>query len=213
MERFLRALGVAAAVFAGGFLAVGEISHAVGHWLGLGRPGRQVGHREAIIVLGFPSNADGSPHPLQRWRAKIAARSIDPAAASTIVICTGAAKGDEPSEASVLGGLLRELGVPDEMIVLEEQARTTWQNMEFAAPLVADADVIKVASNSLHAWRARRFLRRQNPDLAERLAPARDYRVGEYWWLKTPLAVYEAVGEWREWRTPRLPDACPPPRG
>ena len=48
-------------------------------------------------------------------------------------------------------------------------------------------------------------------EFAERLAAADDYRFGECWWLKTPLAVYEAVGAWREWRHPRLPDASPPP--
>lgn len=106
-----------------------------------------------------------------------------------------------------MADLLHDLGVPDDQIVLEEQARTTWQNMEFSAPFVEDADVIKVASNSLHSWRGRRFLRRQRPDLAERLAAADDYRFGERWWLKTRLAFYEAVGQWREWRHPRLPDA------
>lgn len=189
------------------YLAIGELSHLLASRRGLGRPGSAVGRHEAIVVLGFPSRPDGSPHPLQRWRAKIAARSVDPRAASTTFICTGAAKVDEPSEAEMLARLLGELGVGAEQIVLETQARTTWQNLEFSAPLLAEAEVIKVASNSLHAWRGRRFLRRQRPDLAERLAAADDYCFGEYWWLKTPVAIYEAVGEWREWRSPRLPGA------
>ncbi len=212
IRRVARALAATGAVLAAGYLAVGEASHAWAHGRGLGRPGAVAGRREAIVVLGYPSRRDGSPHPLQRWRASIAARSISPEAASTIVVCTGAGTGDGPSEADVLAGLLRASGVPDELIVLEARARTTWQNMQFSAPLIGGADVIRVASNSLHALRARRFLARQRPDLAQRLAPARDYRFGEYWWLKTPLAIYEAVGTWREWRNPRLPDACPPPR-
>ncbi len=200
---------------AAGYLAVGELSHAWAHGRGLppgrrNRAGDAVGRREAIIVLGYPSRPDGSPHPLQHWRARIAARSISPSASATTIICTGAAIDSERSEAAVLADLLCELGVPPELIVLEERARSTWQNMEFAALLVADAEVIKVASNSLHAWRARRFLRRQDLELARRLAAADDYRFGEYWWLKTPLAIYEAVGQWREWRYPRLPDASPP---
>lgn len=196
----------AAAALALGYLAAGELAHRWAHGRALGRPEAVRGRREAIIVLGYPSRRDGSPHPLQRWRARIAARSISPDAASTVVVCTGASA-DGPSEAAVLAGLLRDLGVPADQVVLEERARSTWQNMEFSAPLVADADVIRVASNSLHAWRARRFLRRQRPDLAARLAAADDDRIGEFWWLKTPLAVYEAVGQWREWRNPRLPDA------
>lgn len=207
-RRAVTALVAAGAGLAACYWAVGEISHAWAHRRGLGRPPSVTGRREAIILLGYPSNPDGSPHPLQRWRAAIAARSISPRAASSVVVCSGVDHAGR-SEAVVLAELLRELGVRDDQIVLEERARTTWQNLEFSAPLVADADVIKVASNSLHAYRGRRFLRRQRPDLAARLAAADDYRFGEYSWLKARLAVYEAVGQWREWRRPRLPDVTP----
>ena len=192
-----------------GYVAGGEASHAWAHRRDLGNPPPMPGRREVILLLGYPSRPDGSPHPLQRWRAEIAARSVSAWAASSLIVCTGAAVRGERSEAAVLADLLRGRGVPASKIVLEEQARSTWQNIEFAIPLLQDADVIKVASNSLHAWRARRFLARQRPDLAKRLAAADDYRIGAYWWLKTPLAVYEAVGQWREWRHPRLPDASP----
>lgn len=209
MNRLLKgALGALGVVMAG-YLAVGEVSHAWAHRRDLGNPPPVAGRREVILLLGYPSRPDGSPHPLQRWRAEIAARSVSAWAASSLIVCTGAAVRGERSEAAVLADLLRGRGVPASQIVLEEQARSTWQNIEFAIPLLQDADVIKVASNSLHAWRARRFLARQRPDLAKRLAAADDYRIGEYWWLKTPLAVYEAVGQWREWRHPRLPDASP----
>ncbi len=200
-----RWLGTGAVVLVAGALAAGELSHAVASRLSLGRTRPKAGDREAIIVLGYPSAPDGRPHPLQRWRATIAARSISPEAGSTVLICTGAPDHTGRSEASVLAGLLAERGVPDSKILLEEQATSTWQNIEFCLPLISDADVVKIASNSLHAWRARRFLRRQHPGLANRLVAADDYRFGERWWLKTPLAVYEAVGAWREWRHPRLP--------
>lgn len=211
MNNVGRAVLVAAGVAVVGFVAIGEISHGLARNLAMGRRPVERGGSEAIIVLGYPSRPDGSPHPLQRWRARIALRSADPAAASTTYICTGAGKADGPSEARVLAGLLRDLGVPADRIVLEEQARTTWENLEYCAPLLSDVDVIKIASNSLHAWRGRRFLRRQSPRLADRLVPANDYRFGEYLWMKCPLAIYEAVGAWREWRNPRLPDAKPRP--
>lgn len=211
MNRLLKgALGTLGVVMAG-YLAVGEAGHAWAHWQGLGQAPAVAGRREVILLLGYPSKPDGSPHPLQRWRARIAARSISPQAASSQIVCTGAAVRGGRSEAAVLADLLHELGVAHSQVVLEEQARTTWQNVEFAIPLLRQADVIKVASNSLHAWRARRFLARQRPELAERVAAADDYRFGECWWLKTPLVIYEAVGQWREWRHPRLPDASPPP--
>ncbi|MGG7575859.1 hypothetical protein [Streptomyces sirii] len=38
--------------------------------------------------------------------------------------------------------------------------------------------------------KARAYLRRQRPDLAERLVPAQDYRPGEWAVLKPLLALY-----------------------
>ena len=186
-------------------VAAGELSHAIAGRMATARPAHEVGRREAIIVLGYPTLADGSPHPLQQWRADIAARSINPQAAQTRIVCTGFA-GDRPvSEAAALADLLVARRVPRRWISLEEQAATTWQNIEYAVPLAADAEVIKIASNGLHALRGRRFLRRQYPELADRLAPARDYRPGERWWIKAWALVYEAVNAYREWRNPRLP--------
>lgn len=200
--RVLAGLGAAAAAT---WLVIGEGSHAWAHFQGLARPRPGRGGREAIIVLGYPANVDGTPSPLQRWRAQIAARSADPAASATVFICSGAVDHSGRSEAEALAELLTGRGVPTSQIILETRAASTWQNLQYSAPLAAGADVVKVASNSLHAWRGRRFLRRQDPALAARLAPAHDYRFGEHWWLKTPLAIYEAVGAWREWRNPRLP--------
>lgn len=205
MNKVLR--GVACCGAAAGLAVVlaGELGHALARRVGTARPAHEVGRDEAIIVLGYPARPDGSPHPLQHWRADIAARSINPQAARTRIVCTGYAGQRRLSEARMLADLLVARGVPARWISVEEQATTTWQNIEFAVPLVADAEVIKVVSNGLHALRGRRFVRRQFPELADRLAPADDYRIGERWWLKVPAVVYEAVNTWREWRNPRLP--------
>ena len=84
MNRLLKgALGTLGVVMAG-YLAVGEASHAWAHRQGLGHPPAVAGRREVILLLGYPSKPDGSPHPLQRWRARIAARSTSPQAASLV---------------------------------------------------------------------------------------------------------------------------------
>jgi hypothetical protein len=73
-------------------------------------------------------------------------------------------------------------------VVLEEESRTTWENVVNAIPLVEDAD--RIVSNSLHAQKARRYLHRLRPDLARRLVRADDYRPGEWAPLKPFFAVY-----------------------
>jgi uncharacterized SAM-binding protein YcdF (DUF218 family) len=143
----------------------------------------------ALVVLGYPARADGSPHPLQRWRCRIAARSRTPGA---LVIFSGGAVSGPWVEAEVMAQYARDrLGIPAEAIRTETEAETTWQNIEFTIPLIEHADHISIVSAPMHAARARRYLHAQRPDLAARLTPAADYRFLEAWWLKTPTAAHE----------------------
>jgi len=143
----------------------------------------------AVVVLGFPARPDGSPHPLQIWRCRIAARSMPPGAH---LVFTGGAVGNPWVEAEVMAAYARDvLGVPAASISTESKAESTWQNIEFTIPLIEHADRIAIASSPMHAARARRYLRQQRPDLAARLIPADDYRLLEAWWLKLPTAAHE----------------------
>ncbi|GAB2687014.1 hypothetical protein GCM10027089_04980 [Nocardia thraciensis] len=149
------------------------------------------GATEAVVLLGYPARPDGSTHPLQRWRCRIAARSRDPRRDS-ILVCTGGAVHGDWVEAEVMARYAHEaLGVPVTRIVTETKAESTWQNIEFAIPLIEHADHIKIASDPMHAARARRYLLLQRPDLAARLSPTADYRFAEQWWLKIPTAAHE----------------------
>ncbi|WP_196814379.1 YdcF family protein [Nocardia sp. BMG111209] len=146
---------------------------------------------EAVVVLGYPARPDGRPHPMQRWRCRIAARSMD-RDGHGIVVFTGGAVRRTQAEADVMARYARdELGIPADRIVTETRARSTWQNIEFSIPLIEHADRILLASDPMHAARARRYLRIQRPDLAARLVPAADYRPFEQWWFKVPTAAHE----------------------
>lgn len=148
---------------------------------------------EAIIVLGYASRRDGTAHPLQRWRCQIAVRSMDPRRDSTLIM-SGWAPDGQRSEAEVMAAYAHEvLGVPKDRILLEERARSTWDNVRYSLPLAEGYDVIKVASNPVHARRARRYIAHLRPDLVARLEPAADYRLGEHWLLKTAVFGYEIL--------------------
>lgn len=82
----------------------------------------------------------------------------------------------------------RSLGVPPGSIEVEIASRTTWENVLNVTPMLESADRIVFASNALHAEKARAYLWRQRPDLADRLARAEDYRLGELLLLKPLLA-------------------------
>jgi hypothetical protein len=59
--------------------------------------------------------------------------------------------------------------------VVEDQSTSTLENILNSVPLMAANPVIKIASNALHALRARAILSKQSPELATRLVRARDY--------------------------------------
>ena len=82
------------------------------------------------------------------------------------------------------------LGVPAENVVLEDQSRTTVENVGNAAPLM-DGPAIKIASDTFHARRARRILFEEDRQLADRLVRARDYRLLERGPLHALLLVHE----------------------
>ncbi|WP_306369038.1 YdcF family protein [Nocardiopsis sp. CC223A] len=149
---------------------------------------------EAIVVLGYPSRRGDRPGLVQRYRTRIAVRSRDPRAGRSVLIFTGTSPRRpraERSEAAVMADYAVErLGVDPDDILLEEKATTTWENIALTLPMLAPFPVVKIASNTLHARKGRRYLRKQAPEVAARLRPARDHRPGELLWLKPLLAAY-----------------------
>ncbi len=206
--RLGRVLGTLAG-FGLGIFGLGEVIHLYSHRSDYGTARETAGKNQLIVVLGCPANFDGSPADMQIWRTKIAVRTIDPEAASTTLVFTGADTRRKNSEAAVMAQIARDFGVPDSQIVLEEHATSTWENIAYTIDLMEAADVIQIVSTPMHARRARWYLLRQRPDLTEKLAPADDYHFGEHPLMKVSAAFYETVGAYREWRRPRLPDVAP----
>lgn len=139
----------------------------------------------SILVLGYPSRSDGRVHFVQRWRTQIGVRTLEAVGDGLLGFSGGPTRGAARSEAAVMAAYASdELGVSPDLIVLEESARSTWENISKSIPLLASADQIVIASDPLHAEKARRYLSHQSPELAGRLIRAADYRLFERWWLK-----------------------------
>lgn len=156
------------------------------------------GGSEAVVVLGY-RNAGPSANAMNRWRVRAGLRSLDPGASeSRLVLCGGACAGPD-TEASLLARYARERGYTREL-VLEENSRSTWENIAFALPFLKDVDRIKIVSLPTHAAVARRYLAEQSPELATRLVRGRDYRFGEWMPLKPVIALYGVAKHLR--RTP-----------
>lgn len=134
---------------------------------------------------------------LNRFRVRAGVRSISPTARdSVLVLCGGAVAGPQ-TEADLMARYARdELGY-DGPLHLDRDSQSTWENISNAIPLIEDADVIKIVSNSLHAERARVYLWKKRPDLAHRLHRGEDYRPAEITLAKVFLSLRHA------WLRPR----------
>lgn len=189
-----RFVAVAAAWTATAVVAAAEYAHwrASRQLFGPRREAR-AGDTDAVVVLGYPAAADGRTRALQRWRCRIGARSLPPDREGFLIFSGGAVHGPWIEAAVMADYTCTHLGVPPERIRTETSAETTWQNIEFTVPALERADRIKIASDPMHAARARRYLWAQRPDLAARLVPAADYRPLERWWLKIPTAAHESA--------------------
>ncbi|WP_432511262.1 YdcF family protein [Kineococcus sp. SYSU DK001] len=166
-----------------------EAVHAVAARRGLPAGARRAGHDpDVVVVLGCPPRPDGSAGAMQRWRTLIAVRTSGRA----LLVFSGFAREGLPSEAAVMAAhAVDVLGCDPRRVRCEESARSTWQNVEFTVGQVAPGQRLAIASSPVHAWRARRYLARQRPDLAARLVPAADYRFGERWGLKALTVLYD----------------------
>lgn len=139
---------------------------------------------ESVLVLGCPLPV------LQRWRVRIAVRSTYPDRAR-FVFSGGAVRTQVPEAKMMAEYAVQKLGVPAANVVVEDRSRTTVENVVNSVPLMADSPAIKIASNTFHARRARQILHDESPELARRLARARDYIPVEWGPLHAVLVAHE----------------------
>jgi uncharacterized SAM-binding protein YcdF (DUF218 family) len=152
---------------------------------------------EVILVLGY-RNAKDRANFVNRYRVRAGIRSIDSEARSSVLIFCGGAVGSDVPEAQILARYARDdLGFRGQ-ILLEEESRSTRENVENAIPMIEDAlgpvidmgaGTIKIVSNSIHAEKAREYLREIRPDLAAHLGRGEDYRFGEITVIKALIAL------------------------
>lgn len=139
----------------------------------------------AVIVLGYPTRRNGGLHPVQRWRTEIGVRTLKNLDHGWLIFSGAPTKGAAESEAAVMARYaVTVLRVPEDRVRVEPLARSTWENVLYALPFADSAEQIAVASDPVHAEKARRYLARQRPDLVGQVVRAADYQFLERWWLK-----------------------------
>lgn len=110
---------------------------------------------DAIVVLGAGVIGDCVPNLNSTRRVVLGARLLKQGRAPLLVLTGGMAGGGCPV-AEAMAVLARDLGIPDEKMLIERQSRSTWQNGERTAPLLRERKIsrITLVTDRLHMRRA-----------------------------------------------------------
>lgn len=156
----------------------------------------------AVLVLGFPTRSDGTPHAIQRGRTAAGVAALRRFGCDRLVLSGGQAH-SAFVEAETMAALAREAGVAEASLALETGSTSTWENVAFSLPKLEGRARILVVSDGLHAHRGRRYLCRQRPELCSRAAVWTRYLPFSLYALKWGGMCNEAWAWLRDAARPR----------
>jgi len=152
----------------------------------------------SVLILGYPSNLDGSPHPVQKLRVEKGVEIFQKFNCKQLVT-TGGAIGSQFVQAEVMASIALELGVPRQQIVLEGESRNTWENIGCALPALQPVERLFIVSDSLHSHRGKQYLCRQSPELCEITSAMGGYEAFSLLIWKVPALYHEIKAWWRDY--------------
>lgn len=113
-----------------------------------------------ILILGGPLDGE-RPTPLLFERINKGAQLARENPEVKIVV-SGGIKGETQrlSEAQIMKNSLLELGIDEERIILEEQAKTTLQNFQFTKRLLGSEARVAFVTSKFHIWRSKKIMKK-----------------------------------------------------
>jgi uncharacterized SAM-binding protein YcdF (DUF218 family) len=154
---------------------------------------RDDGPADAAIVLGA-AIWDDRPSPVFRERINHAVDLYERGAVQALIFTGGVGQGEEYAESEVGRAYAVRAGVPAEVIAIETQSRTTYQNLEQARALVEGRGVgrVLVVSDPLHMRRAVTMARDLGLDAYPSPTPTTRYRSRrtQAWFLLRELYFF-----------------------
>ena len=110
---------------------------------------------DVVIVLGASTSPAGGPTPTLRRRVVKGVRIFEETGARALLL-TGGPAGRRPAEAEVMRDLARLAGVPEDRILIETEASTTFENARRSADIMRRHGWTRavVVTDALHIPRA-----------------------------------------------------------
>jgi uncharacterized SAM-binding protein YcdF (DUF218 family) len=143
---------------------------------------------DAIVVLGGSTTIAGYPQTTVGLneaadRLWYAAWLYQQGVADRLLLTGGKLPGNPSSEAERMAEALRQLGVPDEAMLLEPQSINTYENALFSKPILQayEAEMVLLVTSALHMPRAAAIFEKQGIKVIP--APT-DYQYVEPEWAE-----------------------------
>ena len=116
--------------------------------------GNDSGNESVAVVLGTQVLVGGRPSRTLEARVRHAARLYARGGVDRLVVTGGLGK-YPPTEAEVMARILRESGVPEEAVLVEDEAESTWDSARLVATVLAKHRVreVLVVTDPLHCVR------------------------------------------------------------
>ena len=115
---------------------------------------------DAILLLGYKLNDDGTPREELTLRIRSAAACYHKGLSPLVIPCGGQRPGTPVAEAAVMKDALIALGVPKEAIQCEDRSQITVENMRNAKALLSmNNPRVIIVTSDYHALRARLICR------------------------------------------------------
>lgn len=109
------------------------------------------------LVFGAAIHKGSLPGPAIVRRVETAVRLYHEKILDHIIFSGGKGSGESTSEAEVMRSYAIKAGIPAGDIIVEDQSRTTWENLVYSRPLVVSCSMVTGISDRYHLARIRLF--------------------------------------------------------
>ncbi len=142
-----------------------------------------------VIVLGAQVRGRTPSYSLAR-RLDKAYEYLQQNPTTQVIVSGGQGPGEEITEAAAMAEYLESRGIAKERIILEEQSRNTYENIEYSRRLVEDEDAsIVLVTNRFHVFRSVGIAKKQGMENVEGMgAPIKWYTIPNLY-LREAFAV------------------------
>lgn len=128
-----------------------------------------------VIVLGAKVRPDGSPSAVLKYRLDAAYDYLSAHPRAQCVVSGGQGSNEPMPEADAMAQYLRERGIEENRILIENTSETTAENMDFSRELIADPSAeVGIVTNNFHVYRAVKIARKAGFDHAYGIAAHSD---------------------------------------